>query len=194
MSTVATNDGWLILLPGLFLMGVGLGVIGPPLSSTAVGVVPPWQSGMAAGINTTFRQLGLVTGIAGLGAIFQHSVQTHVASALKGTSNAGLTDTLASATQAGGAITLHRRPAGDRAVGADARRAVGLRGGLRRDSARRRHRRRRRRRGRVHPRPPARPRRARGAAARRWRASRRTAGAAGPPAGPPVQERIRSEA
>ena len=29
---------------------------------------------MASGINTTFRQVGIATGIAGLGAVFQHQV------------------------------------------------------------------------------------------------------------------------
>jgi hypothetical protein len=34
-------------------------------------VVAPQLSGMASGANNTARQLGLATGIAGLGAIFQ---------------------------------------------------------------------------------------------------------------------------
>ena len=42
-----------------------------PLAATAVSVVPPRQAGMAAGVNNTFRQVGIATGIAGLGAIFQ---------------------------------------------------------------------------------------------------------------------------
>jgi hypothetical protein len=53
---------------------VGIGMINPPLASTAVGVVHHSRSGMASGINNTFRQVGIATGIAGLGAIFQHDV------------------------------------------------------------------------------------------------------------------------
>ena len=50
---------------------------GPPsTASTAIGVVHHSRSGMASGINNTFRQIGIATGIAGLGAIFQHDV-TH---------------------------------------------------------------------------------------------------------------------
>ena len=45
-----------------------------PLASTAVGVVEPRRAGMASGINNTFRQVGIATGIAGLGAIFQHKI------------------------------------------------------------------------------------------------------------------------
>ena len=45
-----------------------------PLSYTAVSVVEQRLSGTAAGINNTFRQVGIATGIAGLGAIFQTRV------------------------------------------------------------------------------------------------------------------------
>jgi hypothetical protein len=39
-------------------------------------VVEPRRSGAASGINSTFRQVGIATGIAALGALFQASV-TH---------------------------------------------------------------------------------------------------------------------
>jgi EmrB/QacA subfamily drug resistance transporter len=71
------NDGsdWTALLAGFLIGGCGIGLVNPPLASTAVGVVPPARSGMASGINTTFRQVGIATGIAGLGALFQSRVQ-----------------------------------------------------------------------------------------------------------------------
>ena len=47
-------------------------LVNPPLASTAVGVVPPQRAGMGSGINSTFRQVGIATGTAGLGALFQH--------------------------------------------------------------------------------------------------------------------------
>ena len=65
-----------MLIPGFVLAGSGIGLINPPLASTAIGVVHFSRSGMASGINSTFRQVGLVTGIAGLGAVFEHEV-TH---------------------------------------------------------------------------------------------------------------------
>src|SRR4051794_10728161 len=55
---------------GLFLPGGGGGSTTPPLASTAVGVVPPQRAGMASGINSTFRQIGIATGIALLGTLF----------------------------------------------------------------------------------------------------------------------------
>jgi hypothetical protein len=38
--------------------------------------VPPQRSGMGSGINSTFRQVGIATGIAAYGAIFQSSLQS----------------------------------------------------------------------------------------------------------------------
>jgi hypothetical protein len=64
------------------LAGAGIGLINPPLASTAVGVVHHSRSGMASGINNTFRQVGIATGIAGLGAIFQHDVTHNTTAAL----------------------------------------------------------------------------------------------------------------
>jgi predicted MFS family arabinose efflux permease len=45
--------------------GLGVGLVNPPLASTAIGVVPPHQAGMASGVNSTFRQVG----IAALGSV-----------------------------------------------------------------------------------------------------------------------------
>ncbi len=74
MSAVDAGSSWTVLIPGFVLTGVGIGLINPPLASTAIGVVHHSRSGMASGINSTFRQVGIVTGIAGLGAVFQHDI------------------------------------------------------------------------------------------------------------------------
>ncbi len=81
MTAIDASSGWTTLIPGFLLAGVGIGMINPPLASTAVGVVHHSRSGMASGINNTFRQVGIATGVAGLGAIFQHQVvaKTHAA-------------------------------------------------------------------------------------------------------------------
>jgi EmrB/QacA subfamily drug resistance transporter len=78
MTAVDAGSGWTVLIPGFLLAGAGVGLINPPLASTAVGVVHHSRSGMASGINSTFRQVGIATGIAGLGAVFQHDI-THKA-------------------------------------------------------------------------------------------------------------------
>jgi len=85
MSGLSAGSGWTHLLPGFIVAGIGIGIVNPPLASTAVGVVPPARAGMASGINNTCRQAGIATGIAALGAIFQHEVSTRTLSALSRT-------------------------------------------------------------------------------------------------------------
>ncbi|HEY2201087.1 MAG TPA: MFS transporter [Solirubrobacteraceae bacterium] len=82
MRGLTASSGWTHLIPGFLVAGAGVGLINPPLASTAIGVVPPERAGMASGINSTFRQVGIATGIAGLGAIFSHTVRTNVESLL----------------------------------------------------------------------------------------------------------------
>jgi EmrB/QacA subfamily drug resistance transporter len=83
MTAVDAGSGWTTLIPGFVLAGIGVGLINPPLASTAVGVVHHSRSGMASGINSTFRQVGIATGIAGLGAVFQHDVTHKTTAALQ---------------------------------------------------------------------------------------------------------------
>jgi hypothetical protein len=86
MRGLDAGSSWTHLIPGLILSGVGVGFINPPLASTAVGVVQPQRAGMASGINSTFRQMGIATGIALLGTLFSnhltsavHKLTTHTA-------------------------------------------------------------------------------------------------------------------
>ena len=82
MRGLTVSSDWTHLLPGFLVGGVGVGLINPPLASTAIAVVPPRQAGMGSGINSTFRQVGIATGIAALGSIFTSEVRTHVNSGL----------------------------------------------------------------------------------------------------------------
>ncbi|HEY4746537.1 MAG TPA: MFS transporter, partial [Steroidobacteraceae bacterium] len=74
MHGLTPSSRWTHLLAGFIVGGVGVGLVNAPLAATAVGVVEPRRAGMASGINNTFRQVGIATGIAGLGAIFQHKI------------------------------------------------------------------------------------------------------------------------
>ena len=74
MRGLNASSEWTALLVGFAVAGVGIGLVNPPLASTAIGVVPPERSGMGSGINSTFRQIGIATGIAAYGAIFQSSL------------------------------------------------------------------------------------------------------------------------
>jgi EmrB/QacA subfamily drug resistance transporter len=71
MHGITPSSTWTTLLPGFIVGGIGIGLVNAPLASTAVSVVEPRRAGMASGINNTFRQVGIATGIAGLGAIYQ---------------------------------------------------------------------------------------------------------------------------
>jgi EmrB/QacA subfamily drug resistance transporter len=77
MSGLEAGDDWTALLAGFMVAGGGIGLVNPALATAAVGVVEPQRAGMASGINSTFRQVGIATGIAGLGAIFQHLVASN---------------------------------------------------------------------------------------------------------------------
>jgi EmrB/QacA subfamily drug resistance transporter len=74
LGTTTRSSSWTQLLPGFILAGIGVGLVNPTLASTSVAVVPFQRSGMASGANATFRQIGIATGIAGLGAIFSHQI------------------------------------------------------------------------------------------------------------------------
>ena len=77
MSHVQPTSSWTVLLPGFIIGGVGIGLVNAPLASTAVSTVRVERAGMASGINNTFRQVGIATGIAALGAIFASKVSAN---------------------------------------------------------------------------------------------------------------------
>ena len=92
MRGLDAGSSWTHLIPGLIVAGIGMGMVNPPLASTAVGVVPPQRAGMASGINSTFRQVGIATGIALLGSLFANKVKDEVqalAAAVPGLSGQG---------------------------------------------------------------------------------------------------------
>jgi EmrB/QacA subfamily drug resistance transporter len=69
MRGLDASSDWTHLIPGFLIAGLGSGLVNPPLASTAVGVVEPRFAGMASGINSTFRQVGIATSVAALGSI-----------------------------------------------------------------------------------------------------------------------------
>jgi len=70
MSGLKMDSEWTALLAGFLISGIGVGLLNPVIADVALSVVPKEQSGMAAGINDTFRQVGIAVGIAAWGAIF----------------------------------------------------------------------------------------------------------------------------
>jgi EmrB/QacA subfamily drug resistance transporter len=70
MAGISADDGWTGILAGLVVVGAGVGFLNPVVADVALSVVPKERSGMAAGINDTFRQVGVAVGVAVWGAIF----------------------------------------------------------------------------------------------------------------------------
>jgi predicted MFS family arabinose efflux permease len=116
MRGLTPTSDWTALVPGFIVAGFGVGLVNPALASTALGVVPPQRSGMASGINNTFRQVGIATGIAALGAIFESTITNTLTPRLSGTPAAGKAAQIAHAVAGGGTQTvLHSVPAAGRA-------------------------------------------------------------------------------
>jgi EmrB/QacA subfamily drug resistance transporter len=76
MHGVTPSSEWTTLLVGFILAGIGIGTTNPGIGQVAIAVVPVEKSGMGSGINTTFRQVGIATGVAGLGAVFQGQIDS----------------------------------------------------------------------------------------------------------------------
>jgi EmrB/QacA subfamily drug resistance transporter len=82
MRGIGPHTSWTHLILGFAIAGAGSGMVNPPLASTAVGVVEPRNAGMASGINTTFRQIGIATSVAALGSIFASKLKGATASTI----------------------------------------------------------------------------------------------------------------
>jgi MFS family permease len=81
MGGLTGASTWTHLIPGFIVAGLGGGLVNPPLASTAIGVVTPDKAGMASGMNSTFRQVGIAAGIAALGSIFTAAMEHNLAHA-----------------------------------------------------------------------------------------------------------------
>jgi EmrB/QacA subfamily drug resistance transporter len=82
MHGVDASSEWTALLAGFLVAGIGIGITNPGIGQAAIAVVPVEKAGMGSGINTTFRQVGIATGVASLGAIFQSRVDSKLAELL----------------------------------------------------------------------------------------------------------------
>jgi predicted MFS family arabinose efflux permease len=68
-TLAGVDSSWTVILPGVMVALIGTGLFNPALSAVALGTVPTEQSGVAAGVNDTFRQAGIAVGVAALGAL-----------------------------------------------------------------------------------------------------------------------------
>jgi EmrB/QacA subfamily drug resistance transporter len=81
MHGIDAESRWTALLAGFVVGGVGIGLANPALAAGALRVVDPARTGMASGINNTFRLGGVAVGVAALGALLQDRVQSSLTDA-----------------------------------------------------------------------------------------------------------------
>jgi EmrB/QacA subfamily drug resistance transporter len=79
MPATADNAiSYLRILPGLLLIGVGMGICFPAINVGAMGAVAGPEVGLASGILNTARQLGVAVGVAILIATFGGAMHAHM--------------------------------------------------------------------------------------------------------------------
>src|SRR5215211_9176913 len=101
MRGLDPGSDWTHLLPGMIVAGVGAGLVSVPLASTAVGVVEPARAGMASGINSTLRQVGIATGVAALGSLFAARDREQVTATLSSSPIGAAGDRIAASVSGG---------------------------------------------------------------------------------------------
>jgi EmrB/QacA subfamily drug resistance transporter len=69
MTLVTPTSSWVLILPGEIVALIGAGMFNPALSEVVLREAGDGQSGLAAGVNDTFRQAGIAVGVAALGAL-----------------------------------------------------------------------------------------------------------------------------
>lgn len=100
LTAVGTDTSWIVIMPGLLVAMVGTRLFNPAVTAVALGSVSGDQSGLAAGVNDTFRQGGIALGVAMLGALVPAQA------AFGGGSAAAYVDGLHNAFYLGGAIAI----------------------------------------------------------------------------------------
>jgi EmrB/QacA subfamily drug resistance transporter len=70
MTGVSADTQWTHFIGGSIVAGLGLGGLSALTSDAALRFVPLADAGMASGVVSTVRQIGILAGVAGLGALF----------------------------------------------------------------------------------------------------------------------------
>ena len=107
MRGLTPGSEWTALLAGFIIAGAGIGMTNPAIASTAVGVVSAAKAGMGSGINNTCRQVGIATGVAALGAIFQTQIQAKLPASAPDGASQGIASAGPHVAAPGGPAAVH---------------------------------------------------------------------------------------
>ncbi|MEV4394827.1 hypothetical protein [Nonomuraea sp. NPDC049607] len=82
VGTFGHDDNWTHFLPDMIIGGVGLGSLTAVNQAASLAFASQENAGMSSATFGTLRQVGMATGIAGLGAVFSHVAQNKAESGL----------------------------------------------------------------------------------------------------------------
>ncbi|MEW6639141.1 MAG: MFS transporter [Pseudomonadota bacterium] len=112
-GSAAAQAGWLTMLPGALLAGIGLGITNTPVTNTTTGSVSPDRAGMASGLDISARLISLAINIAVMGFLLERGILATLRDALPaGATTAPLRD-LAGRIAAGHVTDLPENAAAD---------------------------------------------------------------------------------
>jgi EmrB/QacA subfamily drug resistance transporter len=80
----SATGGYLSVLPGLIIMGAGMGLSMTPSTAAITESLPHEKQGVASALNDTVREVGGAIGVALLGSVLNSSYRSNVAGATEG--------------------------------------------------------------------------------------------------------------
>jgi MFS family permease len=83
VADVGVGGALIALVPGLVLVGAGMGLVLAPLASTILSSLEPERAGAASGLLTTMQSVGNAVGVAVTGVIFFGALHSGYASAFE---------------------------------------------------------------------------------------------------------------
>ncbi|MBW8725142.1 MAG: MFS transporter [Inquilinus limosus] len=98
--------GWLTVLPGTLLAGIGLGLTNTSVTNTTTGSVPANRAGMASGIDISARLITLAINIAMMGLILVEGIRWSLPAAVSSVLDAAQVQALAASVAAGNLAAL----------------------------------------------------------------------------------------
>ncbi|MHB8689606.1 MAG: MFS transporter [Solirubrobacteraceae bacterium] len=83
VAVIGTGGSVLVLIPGLMVIGAGMGLGIAPLASIALSEIPPADAGSASGTLATMQNVGTAIGVAVIGVVYFGAVGSGVAGAFE---------------------------------------------------------------------------------------------------------------